>query len=52
MSAPYAIINGVEVHEDLNGYAVVMKNGKVIKKYTNSREDALGKAMHYAQEVK
>ena len=42
---------GVVVHEDLDGYAVVMVDGKVKKRFTNSREDALGKADRLASDI-
>ena len=42
---------GVEIHEDLNGYAAVIRNGKVVKRFTNKREDALGKAERFAWDL-
>ena len=42
---------GIQISEDLNGYAVVFRNGKAIKKFTNSREDALGRAERFAWDL-
>ena len=39
------------IHEDLNGYAVVFRNGKAVKKFTNTREDAYGKAEQFAWDL-
>ena len=42
---------GIQINEDLNGYAVVLRNGKAVKRFTNSREDALGKAERFAWDL-
>jgi hypothetical protein len=51
MSERRIIGEGVEIDEDLNGYAVVFRDGKVVKRFTNSREDALGKAERFAWDM-
>ena len=42
---------GITLYEDLNGYATVKMNGKVMKRYTNKREDAYGDAQRYAYDL-
>ena len=42
---------GVVVYEDINGYAVVKVDGKVVKRYTNKKEDAYGDAYRFASDI-
>lgn len=51
MSDLHDLGEGVQIHENLNGYAVVLKNGKAVKRFTNSREDAYGKAERFAWDL-
>ena len=51
MNDVHTLGEGVVIHEDLNGYAVVFRNGKAVKKFTNTREDAYGKAEQFAWDL-
>jgi hypothetical protein len=42
---------GIRIVEDIGGYAVVKVAGKVVKRWTNSREDAYGKAQRFADDL-
>jgi hypothetical protein len=42
---------GVDVYENIAGYAVVKVDGKIVKRFSNKKENAYGDAYRFASDI-